>query len=823
MPDKYHTDVRLQLLALGYAIIPNRGKMPMIKGWNERGYTAQQLVSGPKGSGPERVASWPGRFPDALSTGVRIENGQCVIDADVDDNDVMTQFWADLAAIAPDVAARAPTRFGGGEHKVALFCRVEGEKWTRIASRRYNGHCIEIFGGATLANGKCSRQFGVYGPHSFNEDGSVARMYEWALDVPALAQVGIGEQPAITIAQAHALVDAFERAAQAAGWVPEAQPDTAGGTAVYDIDENTRFDVNTGSSGLTYDELADELAVHGERLRCSSSFMAGREGTNRERCWVFYSPWHDCTAVFVYGDEQTHYPKQFAPTLERVADHLKALQQDAAQRPQGPQADVADGADAPLEPPAEAGVAIQAQWLLASFGYCAIDDAVIALWEASGACRLRPAAFERRYKAWFEPPEKPRKTPIFATALWEMSAFRAHVTGVRMRPDMPFPLFAEGGALFKNIYRKPVHPAEGGAIEPFQRFLARFLPDPVEREWLLDWMAHKWLRPEVPGSAVVFVADNVDEVREGQFGTGRGLMFRIAHALYGPQYARAQAFNVLDGSSSQSGFTDWMHGSVLVTVDESRTSPTAYRRGERNAVYDVLKDIVDPAPKRMTFKIKYGQAFDAMSYCSFWVATNHMDAVAMPASDRRFTVLRNGQVITPEEAIEIDAWMRDPASIGALVRYLEARQLAGFNMFAPLVTAGKAEMAELALSEVEDILRDMAADDSRGLVFTRAHLMAHVSSNFGANTGKWHGEFEGAWHRYCVKAVSRESGSQRRIRAQGTTKKLFCFRSRAKQAAELPEAAARREASKWGQVDGVTRLPGLSVVPGHNEKDEDDQ
>jgi hypothetical protein len=212
-----------------------------------------------------------------------------------------------------------------------------------------------------------------------------------------------------------------------------------------------------------------------------------------------------------------------------------------------------------------------------------------------------------------------------------------------------------------------------------------------------------------------------------------------------------------------------------------------------------------------------------MSYCSFWIATNHTDAVAMPASDRRFTVLRNGRPVTPEEAIEIDAWMRDPASIGALVRHLEARQLAGFNMFVPLVTAGKAEMAELALSEVEDILRDMAADDERGLVFTRAHLMAHVASNFSVNSGKWHGEFEGAWHRYCVKAPPVSEGQYRRVRSQGTQRKLFCFRSRAKQVVGMPEAAARREASKWGQVDGVTRLPGLAVVPGLTEKDEDDQ
>jgi hypothetical protein len=166
---------------------------------------------------------------------------------------------------------------------------------------------------------------------------------------------------------------------------------------------------------------------------------------------------------------------------------------------------------------------------------------------------------------------------------------------------------------FKNIYRKPRHVA-GGEVETFLRFMARLIPDERERNWLFDWMAHKLRHPHVPGTAVVFVADTEDDIREGEFGTGRGFLFRTTHQLYGEQYTSTQSFSMLDGSSAQSGFTDWMHGCVLVTVDESRTSPTAYRRGERSAAYEVLKDLVDPAPKRMNFKVKFGRAFDDWSY-----------------------------------------------------------------------------------------------------------------------------------------------------------------------------------------------------------------
>jgi hypothetical protein len=40
--------------------------------------------------------------------------------------------------------------------------------------------------------------------------------------------------------------------------------------------------------------------------------MEGRSGTGTSRCWVFWSPRHDCVAVFVYGDEVTHYPAEMA-------------------------------------------------------------------------------------------------------------------------------------------------------------------------------------------------------------------------------------------------------------------------------------------------------------------------------------------------------------------------------------------------------------------------------------------------------------------------------------------------------------------------------
>ena len=292
-------------------------------------------------------------------------------------------------------------------------------------------------------------------------------------------------------------------------------------------------------------------------------------------------------------------------------------------------------------------------------------------------------------------------------------------------------------------------------------------------------------------------------------------MFRIAHLLYGEQYARAQNFSVLEGSSSQSAFNDWLHGAVLVTVDEAKTSPTAYKRGERNATYEVLKDIVDPAPKRFTFTGKYRQAFDGMSYCSIWLASNHSDALAIPAGDRRFTVLRNGRPIAPAEAVAIDAWMLQPANIGRLAAMLGQRDLSGFNMFVPLETAGKTEMADAARTEVDELMRDLIADPKRGLVFTRGALEQVVEAHFGRFAGMWQGDFKGAWPRYCC-ILKDENGKPKRAQYGGTRDNLVCFREHYTTANALPQAALRREAAKWNE-SGVHQTP-LSVVKTPHEE-----
>lgn len=846
MTDITRSEIRKQLLRNGYSPLPGLDKQCKLKGWsgdflrNEK----ERL-----GSLEAAIETWDDRFPKRLTTNVLVRDGLVVIDGDIDDRELMAQLKTLLKTIVPEVYAFAPMRYGSGTHKAAWFCRLDDgeEPFARRGTHKFvrpealaafradeterppYHHC-EIFGGELSSKGKAVRQFGVYGPHTVASGDKPEILYRWDTEGDELAAVPLSELPVITGAQVWDILRRFEAIAGASGW--EQLPKSGGedaieGGVLLDIDREKTLFETAEHEWIDYAEVERRVAI-GEDVRLWATFIPGEQKLTEspDRCQAMLSDKYHCVMIYDHKLRNTHLPSDAKsdPSQHTVTTLMRTLEErlppSEAREPSEPE----EVPSEPPEPEYQASMADKVTWLLETYGYFMSEDTIVRIWDTSLDCRSKPSAFTRRFAAWYELQEKGRTVvEVRATDLWEKMPIRRHLAGVRMRPDMGFPMYSEGGQLFKNSYRRPVHGHCGGDVGPFLRFMERFLPARVEREWLYKWLAHKQARPDVPGTAVVFVADATEGIREGIFGTGRGLLFRIVRKLYGEAYTRAQSFSILEGSNGQSVFNDWLHGSVLITVDESKSSATSYRRGERSATYEVLKDLVDPSPKLFNFKGKYRQAFDGMSYASFMIASNHADALAIPAEDRRFTVLRNGRKMTPEEAREIDAWMEQPANIAALSRWLATQSLAGFQMREPLVTEAKGDMADMALSDVDELLRDFMADETLGKVFTKKHFEVTVARHFNASNTYWVGELKAAWSRYCV-GLRDEIGAPRRVKSEGTRRKLFCFRSNLTEVNAMPQAAVRREAGKWGHVDGLKDpLHGLRDVgstEGSTEEDE---
>jgi hypothetical protein len=473
-------------------------------------------------------------------------------------------------------------------------------------------------------------------------------------------------------------------------------------------------------------------------------------------------------------------------------------------------------AEAPSMPAFDAPLADKVNWLLVTHGYEVAEDRVVRLFSTSNTCRIKPNAFREQYASWFTVQIGPRggSNKVRATDGWQVAEHRLAIEGVRMAPDCAFPIYVEDGAVYKNTYRRPRHEAPAahaaGDAAPFLSFLERLIPDDKSREYKLDWLAYKLRHPEVPGCAILHVADNDGDdtgAHEGRFGTGRGLLFSIARRLFGEAYCSEQDFRILDGSSGQSVYTSWLHENILVTCDESPSSPTYYRAGERHVAYELLKRIVDPAITTRTFTAKYRGAFTGKCHCSIWIATNHIDALTIPADDRRISVIRNGRAPTETEVAEIVAWRDAPGSLATLQAFLMARDVSGFNAYKPLKSAAKDEMVEATLSDVEQTMRDILGDDERGMVFTRDDLFNAVRMAH-AQEGAFAGHFQMAWRKWVSKALVVRPGetqsTQRRVRVGSTQKKLFCARRMTKTVLHFTEEEAHDEAMRW--------RPGISGI-----------
>jgi hypothetical protein len=346
-------------------------------------------------------------------------------------------------------------------------------------------------------------------------------------------------------------------------------------------------------------------------------------------------------------------------------------------------------------------------YLLDTHAYCAPLDAVVKLYEPSDNCLLKMIGFQRLFRRWHQVRVGDRggQHLDYATSAWELHRSRINVRGFRMHPGASFPLFCDDcGDIYKNTYQPPRHEGDGD-LAVWEAFITHLLPDPVEREWFLDWLAHKFQHPEIPSVAVIMVA--VDAEGRPVYGAGRGMLKDILSRLFGWSYVRPIDFDVFNGRSAQGVYTDWAAYALIVFVSESRDSVDAGRWAERRAVYERIKEVVDPRPVLRTFTSKGKPAFQGVAYASYLIASNNGDAVQIPAGDRRITALRNGPSMTESMAQALDAWMNVPGNIAALARMLAARNLSEFDAYSPLPTATKAVMQELALSEMDEWLIDV--------------------------------------------------------------------------------------------------------------------
>ena len=345
-----------------------------------------------------------------------------------------------------------------------------------------------------------------------------------------------------------------------------------------------------------------------------------------------------------------------------------------------------------------------------------------------------------------------------------------------------------------NTYRPPNHPKPTGDIKPFKDFLKHLLPDDEEREWFVKWLAYKSQNLEKRGVGVVFVAP--------LHGTGRGTLLTILGKMFGSRQVRSVSMATVAGTGSQSQYNEWLSETLFAMVEETSDIGTY---AAKSASYETLKELVDPSATEMMINRKGIQNSYESVYTSMIFATNHLDALAIPKEDRRFSVLENGDVLSENQADRVHKWYKVGENVSAALDWLMKMNTKNFNFGKSLSTNAKLDMISSSKSDI-DMAVEEAAVTMIGEFFTpyqlRKHIMLHARNNdlHLPEEEKLAGVLKSLVPKSFKKVSKRNRG---KISIDGRTYTIYSLNGKTFKGDEMDTDAVREEVRRNGELRNI--------------------
>jgi hypothetical protein len=263
-----------------------------------------------------------------------------------------------------------------------------------------------------------------------------------------------------------------------------------------------------------------------------------------------------------------------------------------------------------------------------------------------------------------------------------------------------------------NTWSPPTWPETTETPAVFLEHMAFLLPEPKERELFLDWVAWKIQNPGKRSYAMVMVAPT------GTQGLGRSSVGDILSKTTGG--VNTVDLGKLAGSDS---FNDFLFDCMWLVIEEAKDVSA----DEFWKAYEKIKERIDTRPTDAWRNTKYGKArYDTMWFNAM-IFSNHADALAIPAEDRRFCVLTN-----PETRQEKAYYERLRAAInngepGRLYWWLMRRDVSNFDHVYPPSTEAKRAMQSMTRSPAEEI-ESLISEDIKGDLVTLQQIMSMVKA-----------------------------------------------------------------------------------------------
>jgi hypothetical protein len=268
------------------------------------------------------------------------------------------------------------------------------------------------------------------------------------------------------------------------------------------------------------------------------------------------------------------------------------------------------------------------------------------------------------------------------------------LAGITFAPGESSLVAKSDGTVWANRWRNARPQGKSGNPMPWLLHAERMLPNELERNHVLDVLAHKVQHPNKKINHAVLHC--------GLPGSGKDTFYAPflwavgGYSLHNVVSARAD---------DVTGTWGYALESEVVVLNELRQAHTFDRRALENQ----LKPLIAAPPEFLMVNRKGLHPYPALNRILVLAFSNERMPIALSAEDRRwFVVWSTAPRMTSDEGMAIWDWYLNGGGYEAVAGYLRERDVSKFNCGAtPPMTDAKRSLLDLSLSPAESYLSSM--------------------------------------------------------------------------------------------------------------------
>jgi hypothetical protein len=329
---------------------------------------------------------------------------------------------------------------------------------------------------------------------------------------------------------------------------------------------------------------------------------------------------------------------------------------------------------------------------LERFIYIVTGDRVADLRKPPSRCTLRLSEF-RNLMANVQVPAGRSAVPI--AKVWLEHPLRQDADDTAYEPTEERIIEDSArGLRFVNEFEFPQHhfTERRDKLQPFHDHLEYLIPNRADREWFLSWMAQLVQHPERRGVVPLHIST--------LHGTGRGWVVELIREVLGSWNCKSTKMKDL----VETQFHDCLDNSIFCSIPEVR-EPS----GKRYAINDQIRDTLsDPV---LEINRKYGAKSTKRVYTSFFMSSNHWDALVLGPEDRRIQVIAGPTTLMPNEYYyRLYELLQDREFVAQVWSFLKSRDISQFNWMRSDENSARARLIAASMSPTEEALRELLDD-----------------------------------------------------------------------------------------------------------------